>query len=352
MVAIKKSIDNKVESISGTLLVIGDLHTSPKYKGTHIDYAMSSIKVLELVRDLLQKHKIKNEGISLMLLGDTFGVNERNFNDEFYLNEVGRWYKQFNEICDNHVYSVRGNHDMGEYTTFDFAKDAGWIRNPKYVDMTDTSGRRICRMHIVNYGHEHDELDLLSDGQNAVFGHNDYAIPGVTPTYGGKEGNSTRGDRVLLSELDNFIGVSLVVSGHIHTPLMRNDAMATLSDGSSVQLLIPGSPSRVAEKIDTCYDVVFTSSQGKIDFTSEPIKLWPVEEEFIPNELTEEQANYVEDLQKRDADIKEILSAVIEGRLGEQYNNLTQIDKIPGFSQEVRKEAKERYLKYASAPES
>ena len=133
---------------------------------------------------------------------------------------------------------------------------------------------------------------------------------------------------------------------------MRNDAMATLSDGSSVQLLIPGSPSRVAEKIDTCYDVVFTSSQGKIDFTSEPIKLWPVEEEFIPNELTEEQANYVEDLQKRDADIKEILSAVIEGRLGEQYNNLTQIDKIPGFSQEVRKEAKERYLKYASAPES
>lgn len=349
MVDIRKSLDNAPEEVNGAMVVIGDLHTSPRYQGTHKDYAMSSIRVLSLVKDILVAKKEEFGRVSLMLLGDTFGVNERNFNNEFYLTQVGVWYRRFNDLCDGHVYSVRGNHDMGEYTTFDYAKDAGWVKNPEYVDMVDPqTGARISRMHIVNYGHEHDTLNILKSGSNVVFGHNDYSIPGITPTYGGKEGDSRRGDKVVLSQLDNFLGVDLVISGHIHTPLMRNDLRATMSDGSSIDLLIPGSPSRVSERIESCYDVVFSVASGRVDYNSERIQLWPVAEEFIENPLTEEQQGIIEDMQEKGANLSEILSTVMEGRLAERFSNIDQIYKIPGFTDKQRKLAEKYYRKYSA----
>ena len=119
-------------------------------------------------------------------------------------------------------------------------------------------------------------------------------------------------------------------------------------DGSSIDLLIPGSPSRVSERIESCYDVIFSVASGRVDYNSERIQLWPVSEEFIENPLTEEQQGIIEDMQKKEANLSEILSTVMEGRLAEQFSNIDQIHKIPGFTDAQRKLAEEYYRKYSA----
>lgn len=343
MAIVRKSRDNEAEEITGTLMVIGDLHTSPRYHGRHKNYWRSCQRVLEMVRTMLEKQVRSGKQVSLMILGDTFGVNERNFNDEFALQVVGRYYKAFNRLCNNRVYSVRGNHDMGEYTTFDYAKDEGWIRNPEYIDMVSAGGKKIARMHIVNYGHEHRKLDLLETGENVVFGHNDYVVEGITPVYGGKTGDSSRGDRVLLSGLDNFIGVCMVVEGHIHTPLMRDDILATMKDGSTIQLVIPGSPSRVAERNEQCYSIIFDTIGEHVDYHNERIDLWPNDEEFEENEATEEEQAILADAEARNKEVRGILEAVMGSRAYGIYDIPKQIESIPGFNEDSRRLALEYY---------
>lgn len=342
-----KSIDNA--EITGKLIIIGDLHTSPKYTGTHKDYANSSIRVLDLVEEILQSEKTGGKKVSLALLGDTFGVNERNFNNEFFLTEVGRRYGRFNDLCEGRVFSVRGNHDMGEYTTFDFAVDNRWLSNPKYVDMLNDNNEKVVRFHLVNYGREDEPLDILETGSNVILGHNDYSVPGITPTYGGKTSETVRGDKVLVSKHDNFLGVQQIISGHIHTPLVKQGVEAEMSDGSMIEVYYPGSPSRVAEHYDTCYRFVYETSGDAINWHITPINLWPDDEEFIENKTTEEVKERVKDLDRQQANLEEILATVTESRLTEQFDNRAQLGIIPGFSDEARDEARKRYDKFASA---
>ena len=326
---------SSVEPVLGKLIVIGDTHFSKKYKGSHKNYTENSIRVANKIVEIVSDIHASDGKVSLVILGDIFGVSERNINDEPFLSALGRTFDQLNGLCDGRVYCVRGNHDMGEFTTFDFAVRQGWFKNPMTLDYSSDKGLE-ARFHILNYGHERRELDLGGSGvSNVAFGHNNFVIPSVTVWYE-NEASKWRGDHVDLASMDNLQGVKTLVSGHIHTPNISKDLTELLPNGDTIRLYYLGSPSRVAERFDDCYYMVYDLKPGSIATKLYPVGLWPVDEEFEEHALESDEQIYQQIVKDREKKFHDTLQEMIDNPIAQEKGIVQQIENHPGFTQDVR----------------
>ena len=316
----------------GKVLIFGDLHFSCVYQGQHKNYIYDCYNNMNLITEVVKREK----PAWIIFLGDIIGVNERNIRDHQFLMRVLLFFETLNNITDGNVYTVKGNHDCGDFTDFDFLVGLGLIKNPEYLDYKGKDGVEV-RFHFVNYGQEHRKLDILSNASNVVLGHADYYVEGVTTWYSAKQG-------IELSKLGNFCGVDLVISGHIHLP-SSEILYTTLKDGKPVGLFYTGSPSRTAERIEACWYFYFEYSEAEnsTDFSAELMQLPSVEDTFYPPEnfeLDEEESEEEERSQK----LTDIVKEIIDSRLT-TGNIEHQIMIIPTADDDTKKLAIEYYRK-------
>lgn len=335
-------MDKEYKVFGGRILVFGDLHLSCTYEGQHINYTLECYKNMDNIVT-----KVKDEKPSaVFFLGDIIGVNERNLRDRQFLMRVFLFFQTLNELTGGNVYSVKGNHDKGDFSDFDFFLGVGLLKNPNYVDYYssledyNSNGEEALevRFHFVNYGDESRELDMYEgEGSNIVLGHADYLIDGVTNWYQHKGG-------VYLSRLSNFKGVELVVSGHIHNA--STEVLSTMIGDKSIDLFYTGSPARTAERVNDCWYVSFEYENGSTGYDANLFGLEPASMVFYPKEnfINEEDLD-ANELSKQSESLTNIVKEIMEGRMtsGDLFS---QVRAVPGASDEV-KEIACKYLQMA-----
>lgn len=330
----------------GKVLIFGDLHLSCVYEGQHRDYTMECYKNMD---NIVRKVK-ENKASAVFFLGDVIGVNERNIRDRQFLLRVSLFFKTINELTGGNVYSVKGNHDKGDFSDFDFLVGMNLIKNPDYVDYHrcreseyiegDTDTLEV-RFHFVNYGEETRELKMSDEegSSNVILGHADYLIEGVTNWYQHKGG-------VNLSRLGNFKGADLLVSGHIHNP--SDEVLSTNIGEETISLFYTGSPARTAERFDDCWYLTFEYSEkdGSTSYEADLFGLDKAEVVFYPKEDFINDEDFDEEQMLRESEsLTSIVKEIMEGRMtgGNLFN---QIKAVPGASDEV-KEIACKYLQQA-----
>lgn len=340
----------KYDIMGGKVVVIGDLHLSSSFRGSHKSYIYECYKNLDTIKEIVAKEKAS----AVVFLGDIVGVTERAIKDRQFLTRVIAFFLSLNELTKGNVYAVKGNHDAGEQSDFDMLIGIGCLKNPMYLDYYGKrDGEKECdglevRFHLVNYGDENKKLPLTTDDNPAsdvVFGHCDYYIEGVTNWY-------SKGNGVEVSNLKNFNGVSLIVSGHIHEP-SDEVLYTTLSNGEPVGLFYPGAPGRVKERYDDCWYLVFQYGEDDDDswstnYDAHFFGLEPASEVYFENEEilgTEENDEKLE-AARRSESLTAIVKEIMESRLtsGDLY---AQIDIIPNATKEAKTLAK-KYLERAT----
>lgn len=333
----------------GRVLIFGDLHISSSFSGQHKNYQYECYYNMDKIISIVAKEKAS----AVIFLGDLVGVNEKNIRDRQFLMRTQNFFKVLNQATNGNVYSVKGNHDMGDFTDFDFFEGLGYIKNPKYINYygrkpgsKKDDGLEI-RFHLVNYGDEHKSLRLASSNDCAsdvVLGHCDYYIEGVTNWY-------SAGSNVELSKLDNYQGVALVFSGHIHIP---SDEMlfTTLKNGDSIGLFYLGSPARVTERFDDCWYLAFeytksdSEDEWSTSYDSIFMGLEPADEVFYPKEDFIEDESEEALRENESAKLTDIVKEIMDSRIMTGDLN-HQIDIVPGVRKEVKDIAKQ-YLELAS----
>lgn len=322
---------------SDCVLVFGDLHLSAKYEGSHKDYMANCINVMERILSLVRE-EAKTKKVSVFLLGDVFGVKERNISPQTrFLAIVIEFFRQLKQLTEARVFSVRGNHDFGEFPDFHLFEQLGLIKNPDYVDYKPR-GSHEARFHFINYGDEGREIPLAEDGvSNIGLGHNDYSIEGVTNWYGH--------DKIIdLRRQSNFVGIDLLISGHIHdpSPQVYDCSINSIAD---ISLFYPGCPTRVAQRYDDCYYVKFEFDGTSTDWDCKLYGLDPASEIFHPKDsdasLVPEDAEEDERHERLEDILEEIRTKkIFSGDI------VGQIDKVPHASDQAKLIARE-YLEAA-----
>lgn len=319
----------------GKVHIYGDMHFSCVYEGQHKDYTLECYTNMD---NILSKVKAEKAS-AVIFLGDVIGVNERNIRDRQFLMRLYLFFQTLNKLTKGNVYAVKGNHDKGDFSDFDFFLGIGLLKNPNYIDYYGCSekeyneGNRDClevRFHFVNYGEENRELTMSTDEgySNVVLGHADYLIDGVTNWYQHKGG-------VQLARLSNFKGVDLVISGHIHNP--SDEVLTTVIGGDSpVGLFYPGSPARTSERYNDCWYLVFEFDGESTRYDAELFGLQPADVVFYPKEEILNDGEMDEDDYSRESEsLTNIVKEIMEGRMtsGDLF---AQVRAVPGASDEVK----------------
>ena len=324
---------NVVEIRGGKILIFGDLHLSSSYEGTHKNYALECLRNMYQILDITREAKPS----CVIFLGDIVGVKERTIKDRRFLREVIMFFKTLNERTNNNVYTVKGNHDIGDYTDFDLLLGLGLLKNPQYIDYYGKEALEV-RFHIVNYGEETKSLKMPSGSgaSNVVLCHADIQIQGVTTWFYTNKGYQ-------LSSMTNWAGVDMVIPGHIHTP-STEFSYTTLSN-ASVALFYPGSPSRVAERFDDCWYLVFeySTESETTDYDAKLFGLQKASEVFFPKEEVIGEEEFDEDQVRKDS-----LKTIIDEVLGSKLNRGSLFDQIDIFPASAKaKDLAKQYLQNA-----
>ena len=310
-------VERTIEVVKGgKILIFGDLHLSSSYEGSHKNYALECFENMFRILDIVKKEKPS----CVIFLGDIAGVKERNVRDRRFLREVIVFFQTLNEITNHHVYTVKGNHDVGDYTDFDLLLGLGVLKNPKYVDYYGDKDLEV-RFHFVNYGEENKSIQLPEgDASNVILCHADIQIQGVTTWFYTNNGYQ-------LSSMVNWTGVDLVLPGHIHTP--STEISYTNIGNATVALFYIGSPSRVEERYDDCWFMEFqyTPENASTDYKARLFGLKKADEVFYPKEELVGEEEF--DANKVHSDtLKEIIGEVLGSKLN-KGSLFEQIDIYP-----------------------
>lgn len=331
--------------VGGEVLIIGDLHFSDVYKGKHKSYLENCFWVLSQINKKIEATKPK----AIVLLGDIIGWTETNIKDRQVLSMFLKILKNWNEYCP--VYAVRGNHDIKGYPDFLLLSELGLIITSEecdgYFDYFGTADATVpeVRFHLVDYNSETRSLDLCTDENcsNIVLGHANYNINGITTWYYVPDG-------IELGMMQNFCGVDMVISGHIHAP--SPEIYATqMPDGGSCMLFYAGCPTRPikdANMYDSCWyvRVGYNSNTNSTDINTDEFRLKPAKEIFYEDEefVDDKSEEEVEDELRREK-LTEILGDLLKYRM-QSGDPMHQIDMIPHGSPEAKAIAKQ-YLQTA-----
>lgn len=324
----------EVYRVSGRgIAVFGDLHLSSTYTGQHRDYTLECYNNMNNI-----ERKVKDMNpCAVVFLGDVIGVNERNLRDRRFLMRVFLFFKTLNELTGGNVYSVRGNHDIGDFSDFDFLIGTGMLKNPKYVDFygknADGSENFEVRFHFINYGEEEADLDICREEgvSNVGLGHNDFIAEGITNWYQHKGG-------VSLAKRTNFEGIDILLSGHIHDP--SEEVSSALVGGKTLDFFYLGSPSRTAERFNDCwwvrFDYILEDGGYVTEYSAEEFGLEPAGKVFYPKEdfIGEEDISE-EERKKSSESLTNIVKEIMEGRIsgGDLF---AQVRAVPNASNKVK----------------
>ena len=318
----------------GKILVFGDLHLSCNCVGAHKDYTFECYTYMGKILDYVKAEK----AVAVFFLGDIVGVKERNIKDRQFFLRVILFFKKLNELTKGNVYSVKGNHDKGDFSDFDFLIGMGLLKNPSYVDYYRPSDNQEetkedlheARFHFVNYGDEDRRLVISeeeSSYSNIVLGHSNYYIEGVTNWY------PSMNDRVDLNRLGNFKGVELIVSGHIHYP--SAEVLSTNIGEDVIDLFYTGAIGRTAERYSDCWYVSFEYENGSTEYSADMFGLIPEEKAFYPKEeLIDEDTD-----EKEQARQTESLTNLVKEIMAERMTSgdlFGQVRAVPGASDRVK----------------
>ncbi len=330
----------------GRVAVIGDLHISDRaVVGRHKNYLANCFSILSQIENMAKDPAIR----VLIIAGDIIGTVERNLKSREVLALVCKSFKKIKEEYGTTLVCVRGNHDCdGDYPDFSFLESLGYFETATtlggYFDFYGKADAEIpeIRFHLVDYGKEHEPLNVLQGSGNIVIAHNDFQIPGVTTWYKSKDG-------VILSSLDNFKGVDFVISGHIHQPSPRIFATQLACDSNAVvQLFYVGSPTRPAETYENCwiFEFNYKEESDETDFELKEWKLKPIEEIMNTEDsmITEETVVDAEE-EMRKQNLREVLKEISESNMS-TGNICDQIMNIPNATQKA-KELAVSYIKLA-----
>lgn len=314
--------------VGGGVLVVGDLHISDRANvGRHKNYLESCFSVLADIRNKVEEQKPK----ALVILGDLVGTVEKNIKHREVLSVFCKFFMEVGVYCK--VYCVRGNHDFGEYPEFQFLSDLRLFETSQtcggFFDFYGYEGQAEpeARFHLVDYGREKESLNLASgDTTNVVLAHNNFTIPGKTNWYNEHDG-------IELSKLDNFKGVYMVISGHIHTP---SPAMVStdLYSGGVCHLFYVGCPTRPSYEKNcykSCWYTFFEykEEEKSTDFSIIEYELPALEDTFYIDDtfiedMTEEQ---IADVERKEA-LKNVLDEIISCRIC-NTDPIQQVQNIP-----------------------
>lgn len=329
--------------VGGEVMILGDLHFSDVFTGKHKSYLTECMWVLRQISDKIHERKPS----AVVLGGDLIGWTETNIKNREVFSMFCKVLKGWNEVCP--VYAVRGNHDLKGYPDFRFLEEFGLIITSTacggYFDYYGFEGQEIpeVRFHLVDYKDENRALDLLKGSSNIVLAHNNFIIDGVTTWYSEHDG-------IVLGMLQNFSGVDMVISGHIHNP--SPDIFATqMPNGDSCMLFYTGCPTRIIKDrnlYESCWYVFvgYNTESGETDINPEPFDLQPYEEVFYDdesfiNEKTEDEIN--EELRLNS--LREILGDIVTYRMN-TGDPIAQVMRIPNATQ-AAKDVAASYLQTA-----
>lgn len=324
----------------GKILLFGDLHLSSSFSGKHKNYLYECYETMEKIQNIVSEEKPH----AVFFAGDLIGVNERNLKDRQFLMRVVLFFSSLYNITKGNVYAVRGNHDIGDFSDFDFLVGLGYIKTPQYVDYF-VNGNKELRFHFVNYGEENMPLHTEdTEFDHVVIGHADYYIEGETNWYGG-----SKSDRLEVKSLRNFNNVSFIFSGHIHLP-SKDVIFSNLPNGEQVGVFYMGSVTRVAEEYDACWYITFRYDEELESSTYDAnlIPLTPYKDIYFDNkELinSEEDEESEEEQEKRTEALKEIIGEIFSSKLA-TGDLFSQIDRLPA-AREHCKELAKSYLRLA-----
>lgn len=334
---------------AGKVLIMGDTHFSEVFVGSHKNYLAENIW---LMKDILKK--VGTDTTGLIFLGDVFGVREQRIKSLVYRSNLLTFFKRLKMQLERNnakmgygrdnalLSSVKGNHDhsgVDNITEFEFFIEQGMFDNPRYVDLENQEGLK-TRLHFVNYGDEKKTLEIAEKGgvSNVILGHGEYIIKDKTNWF------QYGANAVNIADMENYWGIDLIISGHIHTPSQQFDS-TVMANNEVIKLFYPGSPSRVSERVEDVYYVeMMVNSIGDVEVEVKDFGLPPVAKVFLDkDELVGDLGVGVEtseDFNNRNRKLKEILDEIISSRIS-QGNLLEQVDKIPSVSEVARNRAKQ-----------
>lgn len=333
---------NKV--VGNNILIFGDLHFSDVFTGKHKNYLANCFSVLNTLTQLIEE----KQPSAIVLEGDIVGWLETNVREREVLSMFCKILRSWTDNGKRRIYAVKGNHDMKGYPEFLFLAELGIITTSAqcggYFDFyAPDHDKAEVRFHIVDYKEEDRKLNLATDGvSNTVLGHNNYTIQGLTNWYSEHDG-------IELGMLQNFAGIDLVISGHIHNP-SPDFVSATMSDGSECMLFYPGCPTRPIKDrnmYDSCWavEIKYNAETNNTDILTLPVQLEPAADIFYSDEeFVDEKPEEVLQEELRKEALSEVLSDLLKYRIS-QANPLTQIDLIPNATEEAKATAKSYLMK-------
>lgn len=334
-------MQNKI--IGDRVMIVGDLHFSDVFTGKHKNYLENCIWVVE---QIITKVKEKKPS-ALVLLGDIIGWTETNIKDRQIFITFINALRKIKEICP--IYCVCGNHDIKGYPDFMFLAELGIIITSQmcggYFDFYGTPEQEIpeVRFHMVDYKQEDRHLDLHPSTTNVVLAHNNFTINGVTTWYSEHDG-------IELGMMQNFSGVDMVISGHIHNP--SPEIYSTqMPNGKNCMLFYTGCPTRpIKDKnmYDSCWYmfIEYDHEANNTTVATEEFKLKPASEIFYSddNYLAPQTEEELAEIMRKEA-LKDVLGDLLKYRI-QDGDYMNQIDVIQNATQEAKDMAKQ-YLQTA-----
>lgn len=336
--------NNTIKIYGGKVLIIGDLHISDVFTGKHKDYLANCYGVLGAI-----SKKVSDLDPSVIVfLGDLVGWNESNIRSREILAFLCKWF--MNIGINRKIFCVRGNHDTKGYPEFQFLSDLKLFETSStcsgYFDYYGHEGQTKpeVRFHLVDYGQENRHLDIAEGTSNIVLGHNNYTIQGLTNWYQEHDG-------IELAMLQNFDGVDMVVSGHIHNPSPEFVSTSMVS-GQDCSLFYVGCPTRpIKDKncYEKCWYLVFEydKDSDSTGFDAIDFKLSPISEEFYSDE------DYIDDRDDEEDEAEVLRQEALHDVIGDMLKYricggdlLESIDAIPNATTEAKEKAK-GYLQFA-----
>lgn len=296
------------------VLVFGDLHISDRVTGKHKNYLENCFTVLNDIRDIIRKEQPS----AVVFLGDLVGTVERNLKNREVLATFCKFFKEIEQ--NSTVFVVRGNHDYGDYTDYQFLEDLGMMNTSANSDgffdyfATESSVEPEIRFHLVDYSSETRELDILTGStSNVVLAHNNFTIQGITNWYQEHDG-------IELSRLTNFHGVDMVVTGHIHNPSPEIVATDMVSGGSCA-LFYPGCPTRPSRDKNlytSCWYAFFryNPTTQQTDYDAKLFPLRSIDDVFFTDDtFVDEMSDEDIENMNRNANLKATLDDIIKCRI-------------------------------------
>ena len=326
------------------VVAIGDLHFDDVYQGRHISYWENVIDVTERIRAIIATEKPD----VVLYVGDLIGVRRgvatlRDRNALLYL-------IQFLKEHPN-VVILKGNHDYGEVSDYEFLAQIGVFKSSKQInnviELTHPRAIKPVYIHCIDYGQEYEPIQIREDAYNIGAVHNEFYV-------NGKEFAINSKGAIELSSMKNFFGLDLIASGHIHEPSALIDFnFQDGFDSAFVNLGCPTRPKHNEMYNHTWYLVLeFQPTEGTesydLGMRLEALNLKAYHEVFRPKEdFLEEQED--EDLDEfsgiQKGRLAEILGSLVTTNMGSD-DFFAQIDSIPIASPQSKDMAKQ-YLRKA-----